>query len=832
MVAPSLDLYVAALELYDRGFNVIPLDCENRPLVEYRSSVRVDRVRLVQLLDKACGVGLVAGVENPFKPSVLALLVVEDSGVLERSSGLRSLVESTASYRSGERTVALLLIPREVVSALREWSSRVRSLGVSLILEDYYPIPPTLGYEWAKPLTSVKSENYGIRVLSDPSAISALLRELGVVAESSLGEYVKSSEVLKKTLRELSEEELSRLEDLVTPVLRRVECKLDVLKWITGWLSRALVSPVSTTRLLKRLAQESSSGVSTEDILGLVTCEYRSAGVGVEVYGGDLEKALGVRVSDFEEYTSRCISLEWSWERLREALISEIGEAGLNNLLEELERVIGIASKPVVLAIELGARLDSVRGLLEAREARRLSERLTRAADLVVDSILNYFRYVKNFSIGDTDLGLHCWDGKSYRECRGLIGKLIEKHHNLLKLGDYGVRFTSLEKEVIRILEHRTREQLKYESSSIAFENCVFDWDTLTCKPHSPNRVVLHYIPHRLDVELLSTLLGVDSIPEDVVEKYAPKTLRAFREWVSDKWILLFEILGFVLYPRPHKKAVLLVDAEGKEGDTGKSTYIRYLQLVLGGENYSTIPLQALVDPDKRFSASQIYKKLANFYADLPESALSEVGQFKVLTGEDAITIERKYKEPFTWLPYTKHIFSANIPPRVVNPDTAFWKRWLVVEFIGGFKEPIREFEKTLVGEIPQTVAIGIAAFRSVLKRGSFSFENTPEDAKHKWMSRSDTVYAFMEWLKSSSALVEYPGGVVLVEDLYTYYTRYCSALDTAPESQAEFTKRLKELGYVVKKHSRISRLRGYVLVEEKLREAFQKLALEEGGGE
>jgi phage/plasmid-associated DNA primase len=642
---------------------------------------------------------------------------------------------------------------------------------------------------------------------------------------------VEAKWALKRSLRELSEEELSRLEDLVDRVLGRVKCKLDVLKWITGWLSRALVSPVSTIRLLKRLTWESSSGVSTEDILGLVTCEYRSAGVDVEVYRGDLEEALGVSVSDFEGYTSRCLSLEWSWERLREVLVAEISEVGFDNLLEELGRVIGVTGEPVYLAIELGSRLESVRGLLEAREAGRLSERLTKTASLVVDSILNYFRFVKNFSIGDTDLGLHCWDGKSYRECVGLIGKLIEKHHNLLKLGDYGVKLTSLEREVIRILEHRTREQLKYESSSVAFENCVFDWDTLTCKPHDPSRVVFHYIPHSVDVELLSTLLGVDSILEGVVEKYAPRTLGAFREWVGDKWILLFEILGFVLYPRPYKKAVLLVDAEGREGDTGKSTYIRYLQLVLGRENYSTIPLHALVDLEKRFTASQIYRKLANFYADLPERALSEVGQFKVITGEDAVTIERKYKEPFTWLPYTKHVFSANIPPRVVNPDTAFWKRWLLVEFIGGFKEPIREFEKTLVVEIPRAVAIGIAAFYRVLNRRSFSFENTAEDARHKWMSRSDTVYAFMEWLKSSGAIVEYPGGSIPVEDLYPHYTRYCDYIDMDPEEQRRFTERLKKLGYVVVRPKNIAKLKGYILVEEKLREAFQKLTpVEEGG--
>jgi len=109
----------------------------------------------------------------------------------------------------------------------------------------------------------------------------------------------------------------------------------------------------------------------------------------------------------------------------------------------------------------------------------------------------------------------------------------------------------------------------------------------LACRPHSPSRLVFHYIPHKADVELLDTLLKAGSIPEDVVERHAPRTLKAFREWVGNKWILLFELLGLVLYPKPCKKLVLLVDAEGREGDTGKSTYIKYLQLVLGGLRFS-----------------------------------------------------------------------------------------------------------------------------------------------------------------------------------------------------------------------------------------------------
>jgi putative DNA primase/helicase len=249
---------------------------------------------------------------------------------------------------------------------------------------------------------------------------------------------------------------------------------------------------------------------------------------------------------------------------------------------------------------------------------------------------------------------------------------------------------------------------------------------------------------------------------------------------------------------------------------------------VLGRENYASVSLHDLVDPKQRFVAASIYKKLGNFYADLSEKAISEIGQFKVLVGEDTVTFDKKFKEPFTWLPYTKHIFSANKPPPVVKADMAFWKRWLVVEFIGNFKKPIKDFEKTLVEEIPQAVAIGIAAFYNVLKRGSFSFENTPEDARHKWMSKSDTVYAFMEWLKSGGALIETPTGRVRVDELYEYYVKYCDYIDVEPVEQRRFTMRLKQLGYTIKKPQNYSTLYGYSLNGERLRKLLEKLYSEE----
>jgi len=502
--------------------------------------------------------------------------------------------------------------------------------------------------------------------------------------------------------------------------------------------------------------------------------------------------------------------------------------------LKEIDRKLTEADKEFakLIGLEVDELKNDISRILS--EASTLTKRITMVASRLEKAVLEHFKHVKNLHVDGVDLGLHCWDGRRYAPCEATIESWLESIYHKLRLEEHGVRFTILKKEVLEMLLDATRHPLEYEEALIAFENCAFNWDTLICELHNPEKLITHYIPHPVDVELLSKLLETD-ITEDVVSKVAPKTLKAFKQWVGDKWILLFEILGFTLYPKPYKKAILLTDAEDVmgRGDTGKSTFIRYLQSILGPENYSTVAAHEFTKRNQdKGKVSMIYRKLANFYSDLPEEAFENIGEFKVITGEDAIPIRMLYKQAFVWRnPYVKHIYSANKPPVVRGADDAFWNRWLVVEFIGGFKEKIREFEKTLYDEIPKAIAIGIVAFYKVLERGHFSYENTPEDAKIKWLSRSDSVFSFMMWARSSGAIVEDPMGRIPVESLYPYYVRYCEVRGLNAVEQREFTGWLKRHGYNVRKPKNVSTIYGYRLKAEVLEQLLRREEEEESLG-
>jgi P4 family phage/plasmid primase-like protien len=510
---------------------------------------------------------------------------------------------------------------------------------------------------------------------------------------------------------------------------------------------------------------------------------------------------------------------------------------------EEVRGNIGVAIDTTKLQTltDLGISREIALAQLQLHTFNKISERQSRSAILASKAIVEKFRYVKAFYIGDSQsrkglLGIYCFDGLRWVNCETEIFNFLSELYKKAELDLAGISYSKLRSDVEKFIADNLKDYLRYEPLKIAFKNCVWSWETERCGDPNPEDYVYHLIPWSINTGLMESILrelrskvvldqkDYEGIVFKYADRYTPKTLTAFRQWAGSKWILLYELMGAVLYPSPIKKAVLLTDAEGKDGDTGKSTYIKYLQLVLGPENYSGVPLQVLVSEEFRFQRAAIYRKLANFYADLPERAVKDVGAFKVLTGEDTIVIERKFRDPIVWRPYTKHIFSANTPPHVENADVAFWKRWLVIEFVGEFKEKVKDFEKTLADEIPNALAIALACFTVVMRRRfTFSYENTAEDAKNKWLSKSDTVYAFLSWAIENQTLRKADGIITKVSNIYETYVSWCKAYGEDPIAQNRFTMRLKQLGYEVINRGGKSYLKSYALDKERAKELLEK---------
>jgi len=220
-------------------------------------------------------------------------------------------------------------------------------------------------------------------------------------------------------------------------------------------------------------------------------------------------------------------------------------------------------------------------------------------------------------------------------------------------------------------------------------------------------------------------------------------------------------------------------------GSNGKSTYLNLVERLLGEHNVSHISLQDLCH--SRFRAAGLIGKLANIFSDLSSKMLRDTGMFKALTGEDSITIERKFKDPiYNYRNTARLIFSANEFPRTVDETDAFWRRWIIVHFPNKFRPNPR-----LLDEI--TTPDELSGFlNEVLKRLPKILECNPtinKDAKREWIRSTDSVRAFLE-----DCTVEDKDSFVCKEDLYNAYVEYCHIMDYDAVSNNAFARRVNSM--------------------------------------
>jgi putative DNA primase/helicase len=145
----------------------------------------------------------------------------------------------------------------------------------------------------------------------------------------------------------------------------------------------------------------------------------------------------------------------------------------------------------------------------------------------------------------------------------------------------------------------------------------------------------------------------------------------------NDAIFLLQEIIGYLLIPiNKAQKSFVFVGAP----NAGKSTLLSVVQeTLLGSDNVSNIPWQSLGD---RFKTAELFGKLANIFADLPSKSIDDNGMFKTLTGEDFVSAERKNRDPFSFRPYARLLFSCNeIPRNYGDRSDGFFRRLIIIRF-------------------------------------------------------------------------------------------------------------------------------------------------------
>lgn len=184
------------------------------------------------------------------------------------------------------------------------------------------------------------------------------------------------------------------------------------------------------------------------------------------------------------------------------------------------------------------------------------------------------------------------------------------------------------------------------------------------------------------------------------------------------------EAIGYLLTTDMAAKAFILFCGIG---DSGKSVLGNLVSSFFNPEAVSFLDIFRFRD---RFSTSQLKGKRLNVSMDLPHGRISReaMGVIKLITGDDVITIEEKFKGVESYKSTCKLLFGSNYPLQLAEPDEAFGARLVALPF--RIQIPKERQDKRLLDKLLQErsgILCKVLAAFTELKRRNYQFLGVSE---------------------------------------------------------------------------------------------------------
>ena len=239
------------------------------------------------------------------------------------------------------------------------------------------------------------------------------------------------------------------------------------------------------------------------------------------------------------------------------------------------------------------------------------------------------------------------------------------------------------------------------------------------------------------------------------------------------------------------QKALLLIG----EGGTGKGTFVRVLERVLG--NLATSSALENIK-DGSFLVGGLVGKRMCVVSELQRNV--DWLPFKRITGEDHISIDVKNKTPYTAKLDLKLVILSNVMPFLGDDtsNTSLMRRFLPVAFNVKPEQPDPDLERRLtnVDELPGVLNWMLEGLR-LLRENSMRFPNTDtSELTREIVEESNRVIGF---LRDECAYV--PDASVAAGELYEAYRKWCGRTGHGALSSTSFTKQLLAAGRFYGKH-------------------------------
>ena len=241
--------------------------------------------------------------------------------------------------------------------------------------------------------------------------------------------------------------------------------------------------------------------------------------------------------------------------------------------------------------------------------------------------------------------------------------------------------------------------------------------------------------------------------------------------------------MGLTLFPNQmrHEKFLITVG----HGANGKSTILRVWERMLGPQNVTHVPLDAL---GAEFRLFEMMGKLANIASDMKRMDKMEEGRLKELVSGEPLQVNRKFKTPLTMVPTARLIFACNELPPINDRSDGIWRRMIAMPFNRQFSEAERDLDRAQrLGQNCLASSTGPwqgpcgSSSRVGLRAARCATHCTGEHRQH-----SDS---FLEFWEEVVEVGE--GNRVSTDEFYQAYVQYCQNNGRYPKGNAEIGKQI-----------------------------------------
>lgn len=318
----------------------------------------------------------------------------------------------------------------------------------------------------------------------------------------------------------------------------------------------------------------------------------------------------------------------------------------------------------------------------------------------------------------------------------------------------------------------------------IAFRNGIYDLETDSLKPFSPDIVITNRIPWDYNPTAYSEL--------------ADKTLDKIACHDAEIRTILEECIGSCFYRSNTLgggKAFILTG----EGSNGKSTFIAMIQHLLNEENITALDLKEL---DQKFQNAALFGKLANLGDDISDEFIVNASFFKKLVTGERVQVQNKGEKPFEFNNYAKFLFSANNIPRIKDKTGAVLRRLLIVPFDAEFSKNDPDYDSSIKYKLQEPevmeylIVLGVKALKNIIEKQGFTESARVQGQLKEYEETNNPIIGFFDEMQIGEFQIENEQS----DKVYKRYKEYCLANNFNPMSKAEFSKQLcRKLGMTTK---------------------------------